>query len=170
MVAETASRHPVYTNLTGSYRTAQILRRCAAIGNSIDHARLIVRHENRPVRHNQHVHGAPPILFTLQPTFGKNLLPLDFIVFDYDAHQAIADFARTIPRAMFRYDNVIPILCREHVAGIETDAQRGHMGTQLRGGARELPRTMPGSIFRIREVALVAIRIPEMHTRPGCVI
>ena len=86
------------------------------------------------------------------------------------AHQPGALELMTIPGAVLGEDDVVLIVGRELVAGIELHAQRSDMRAELERRRRKLGALVSHGEFRVRNVALVAIRIAEVLADLGDVI
>src|SRR5260221_5625883 len=64
----------------------------------------------------------------------------------------------------------VAVFGRKHRAGVEAHAERGDVGAQLLRGWRELAARMALGEIGVRDVSGVAIRKPEMHAGPGCMV
>src|SRR5947209_7430899 len=107
-----------------------------AIRNPIDHACLVVRHEQRSVRHLEDVDRPPPFVPALQPSFGERLVFHWTVSLQTDQRNPIADWLRPIPRSMLGDEDLFAVLRRKHRAGVELQAESRHMRTERLRGRR----------------------------------
>src|ERR1041385_7692907 len=140
------------------------LQSLLAEADAIDRAGPVVGHQHRAVFRQHDVGGTAEIaLIALEPAFRKDLLLRVLTVgTDDDALDPRALVFMPVPGAVLGDEDVVLVLGGELIAGIELHAERRDMGAEVQHRRGELRALMPHREFRIRQVALVAIRIAEM--------
>src|SRR5882724_5384014 len=135
-----------------------------AVADAIDRAGPVVRDEERTIlRQNDVGRPAQITLVAFDPARGKDLLLgiLAVRIGDYALDPRALIFV-PIPGAMFGDEDVVLVLCRELIAGIELHAERSHMRAEVKNRRGELRTFVTHREFRIGQVALVAVGVTEM--------
>ena len=85
-----------------------------AIADPVDRAGVVVRHEQRAVRRDQHVGRPAPRALALQPAFGERLVARSRLPL-VERHQrdAIADLLAAVPRAVLGDEDLVAVARRE---------------------------------------------------------
>src|SRR5919106_3770041 len=91
------TRSPVRPN--SRYSMAVLLS--SFVGDAIDDAGMIIGHQQSPIRHHQHIHGSSPGPAIAQPALGKGFIRYRPMLVKAHQSDAIADWRRAIPGAMF---------------------------------------------------------------------
>src|SRR5262245_56297452 len=84
-----------------------------------------------------------------------------------DGDDVTSELRRPIPRAVPCKEDDVLILRREHLAGIEAQAEAGGMRTGQHDWRLKLLARMAPSEFRIGKIALIAMRSAEMLAHLG---
>src|SRR3954453_24089470 len=116
------------------------LRLLLAVADAVDRAGPIVGDEDRAVLGEDDVVGTAEIaLVALDPSGGEHLLLGVLAVWTDDhAHEAAALRVVTIPAAVLGDQDVVLVLGRELLAGIELHAERSDVSADVPHGRREL--------------------------------
>src|SRR5437868_11440348 len=127
----------------------------------------VVADQDRPVWHLQHIDGPPSCQSRSCSAAGssgssghevvhESLVARNATSVRARQHHAIATGRRSVPRSMLSDDRRVLVAGREHVARIEREAERGHVGAELlhrrlgrRAGAARAE-------LRIRHITLMA--------------
>src|ERR1700733_3681256 len=149
----------------GSIRRDDYLR-LAIVPDAIDRSGLIIRDQERPIhRADRHISGAAPVLVVLDPTPRERLLrDVLAIRVGLDADNLGPSVHKLVPAAVLGEEDVVPVLSRETVPGVELHAQHPHVRPDVQGRRCELAALVAHGVFRIRNVALVTIGIAEVLT------
>src|SRR6516162_7352208 len=137
--------------------------RSLRIADPVNRTGIVIGDQNRAVLGKQNVIRAP-VIFALRvdPTRGENiLLGVLAVWIDRDANDATTLELVTVPRTVLGDEDIVLVFRRELVASVELHAKRSHMRAKLIGRGRELRTLVPHGEFRIRNIALMAIRIAE---------
>src|SRR5436309_4248923 len=114
--------------------------RLLAVADAVDRTGPVVGNQHRTVLGKHDVGGTSEIaLIAFEPAGGKDLL-LGVLAVGADDHalDAGALVLMPVPGAMFGDEDVVLVLGRELVAGIELHAERSDMGAELDDRRREL--------------------------------
>src|SRR5262249_26854100 len=99
----------------------------------------------------------------LDPARGKHFLLGILAVWpDDDAHDPSALILMPIPRAVFGDQDVVLILGRKLIAGIELHAERRDVSAEIERRRSKFRALVTHGELRIRQIALVAIGITEV--------
>ena len=102
-----------------------------AISNSINSISGVVRNQQRTVSSYQNVSGSAPSSLALKPTLSERLVR-DCLTCVAQAYQAysVTYFFTSVPRSVFRDEDLIDVLFREHLSIVEGHSKRCNVWPQ----------------------------------------
>src|SRR5262245_58603058 len=129
---------------------------------------MVIRHQQRAVLHDQHVHRPPDILVVLQEA-GHERHPGFHAAVPVELHgdDVAADLLRLVPRAVPRDEDRVAVFLGEHGAGVEAHAKRGRMRPEQRNRLLELVARTAPTHLAVGEIPLMAVREAEVLTDLG---
>src|SRR2546426_2158689 len=135
----------------------------AAITDAIDRAVKVVGQEQRPVRHHLKVHRAGDVIVVLDEPGDERLDRLHApVLVEINGDNVAADLVGPVPRSVAGDEDRVLVLLREHVAGVEAQAERRTVRAQQGGRPRELVTGSTPTKLGIRQVSLMAERETEV--------
>src|SRR5687768_18511963 len=121
-----------------------------AVADPIDRAVVVIRHEHRAVLQDKHVDRTRYVVVVLEETRHERRDGLHGAVlvqlYDYDV---AASLLGPVPRAAARNEDLVAILRREQLAGVEPHAERGRMRSHLDDRLHELVARPTPAEFQI---------------------
>src|SRR5882762_201149 len=134
------------------------------VADAIDRTGPVVSDENGTVLVQDDIGRAAEIALVAFEPAGREHVLLRILAVgpDGDPHDPGALIFMPVPRAVFGDQDTVLVLGGKLAAGIELHAERSHMRTEIEHGRREFRTFVTHRELRIRQVALVAIRIAEV--------
>src|SRR5262245_44741287 len=160
-LAAQASSNEASAAVPKARRRSLISHSLAAVADSIDRTGVIIADQQRAVLHHQEVRRAAEVFVVLDEAGHERLdLRAALAVGPRDEHAVV--LLRAVPRPMLGDEHRALVLRREHLAGVELQAQRAGVRPQQRGGRGEVLAVLAPAELRIGDVALVAEREAEV--------
>src|SRR5580765_1556900 len=158
-VATTRVAARASTNGACRRRVARLL--LAAVADAIDRSGMVVAHQQRAVLHDVEINRPPEVGVVLDEA-GHELLDLRaaLAVGPGDVHAVV--LLGPIPRAVLGDEHRPLVFRREHLAGVELQAERAGVRPQQRGGLHIVVAGLAPAELRIGDVALMAVREAEV--------
>src|SRR6266850_6203762 len=134
------------------------------VADAIDRTGPVVSDEDRTVLVQDDIGRAAEIALVAFEPAGREhlLLGIPAVGPDGDTHDTGTLIFMPIPRAVFGDQDAVLVLGGKLAAGVELHAERSHMRTEIEHGRREFRTFVTHRELRIRQVALVAIRVAEV--------
>src|SRR6185369_13423364 len=157
---------PVSSSAASAPAAARMRCRCAnaslaAVADPIDRTGVVVADEQRSVLHDVEVDRAAEIVVVLDEA-GHERLDLGAALAVGPRHVHAVVLLGPVPRPVDRDEHRALVLRREHLAGVELQAERAGVRPEQRGGLDVVVARLAPAEFRIGDVALVAVRVAEV--------
>jgi hypothetical protein len=142
------------------------------VADAIDRTGPVIRDQQRSIGRLQNIVRPAEIVPLAGDPAGRENLLLGMLAVRIDDHtlDAAALIGVPLPRPVFGDEDIVLVLCRELIAGVELHAKRSHVGAQIDHRRRELTAFVAHREFRVGNIALMAMRIAGILPQPADVI